>query len=69
MIVKKDVVVDDERLFLLSLTDGLAAYAKGLNALGGKEAVHILDSTHRGGGLLYCNMGQRCDRDTIRMHC
>jgi CheY-like chemotaxis protein len=48
MVVKKVLIVDDEKPFLLSLTDGLAAYAKDfevLTALNGKEAVKVLDST------------------------
>jgi CheY-like chemotaxis protein len=48
MVVKKVLIVDDEKPFLLSLTDGLAAYAKDfevLTALHGKEAVKVLDST------------------------
>jgi CheY-like chemotaxis protein len=46
--VKKVLIVDDEKPFLLSLTDGLAAYAKDfevLTALNGKEAVKVLDDT------------------------
>ena len=45
--MKKVLIVDDEKPFLLSLTDGLAAYAKDfevLTALNGKEAVKVLDS-------------------------
>lgn len=48
MVVKNVLIVDDEKPFLLSLTDGLAAYAKDfkvVTALDGKEAVKILDST------------------------
>jgi CheY-like chemotaxis protein len=47
MAVKSVLIVDDERPFLLSLTDGLAAYAEDfsvLTALNGKEAVKVLDS-------------------------
>jgi CheY-like chemotaxis protein len=46
--VKKVLIVDDEKPFLLSLTDGLAAYAKEfevVTALNGKEAVKVLDDT------------------------
>ena len=46
--MKKVLIVDDEKPFLLSLTDGLAAYAKDfevLTALNGKEAVKVLDDT------------------------
>jgi CheY-like chemotaxis protein len=46
--MKKVLIVDDEKPFLLSLTDGLAAYAKDfevVTALNGKEAVKVLDST------------------------
>jgi CheY-like chemotaxis protein len=45
--VKKVLIVDDEKPFLLSLTDGLAAYAKDfevLTALNGKEAVKALEA-------------------------
>ena len=48
MVVKKVLIVDDEKSFLLSLTDGLAAYAKDFEvvvALNGKEAVKVLGST------------------------
>jgi len=48
MVVKNVLIVDDEKPFLLSLTDGLAAYAKDfevLTALNGKEALKVLDST------------------------
>jgi len=48
MVVKKVLIVDDEKPFLLSLTDGLAAHAKDfevVTALNGKEAVKVLDST------------------------
>jgi CheY-like chemotaxis protein len=47
MVVKKVLIVDDEKPFLLSLTDGLAAYAKDfevLTALNGKEAVKALEA-------------------------
>lgn len=46
--MKKVLIVDDERPFLLSLTDGLAVYADDfsvLTALNGKEAVKALGST------------------------
>jgi len=46
--VKHVLIVDDEKPFLLSLTDGLASYAKDftvVTAMNGKEAVTILDST------------------------
>jgi DNA-binding NtrC family response regulator len=46
--VKNVLIVDDERPFLLSLTDGLAAYAKDfqvITALNGKEAAKALDAT------------------------
>jgi len=46
--VKNVLIVDDEKPFLLSLTDGLASYAKDftvVTAMNGKEAVTILDST------------------------
>ena len=46
--MKNVLIVDDERPFLLSLTDGLAAYAKDfqvVTALNGKEAVKVLNST------------------------
>jgi CheY-like chemotaxis protein len=48
IVVKKVLIVDDEKPFLLSLADGLAAYAKDfevITALNGKEAVKVLDST------------------------
>jgi len=48
MVVKKVLIVDDEKPFLLSLTDGLAVHAKDfevVTALNGKEAVKVLDST------------------------
>jgi YesN/AraC family two-component response regulator len=48
MIMKNVLIVDDERPFLLSLTDGLAVYANDftvVTALNGKEAVKVLDST------------------------
>jgi CheY-like chemotaxis protein len=48
IIVKNVLIVDDEKPFLLSLTDGLAAHAKDfqvVTALNGKEAVKVLDST------------------------
>jgi CheY-like chemotaxis protein len=48
MVVKNVLIVDDERPFLLSLTDGLATYANDftvVTALNGKEAVKVLDST------------------------
>jgi CheY-like chemotaxis protein len=47
MVVKNVLIVDDEGPFLLSLSDGLAAYAKDfqvLTALNGKEAVKALDA-------------------------
>jgi CheY-like chemotaxis protein len=46
--MKNVLIVDDERPFLLSLTDGLAVYANDftvVTALNGKEAVKVLDST------------------------
>jgi CheY-like chemotaxis protein len=46
--MKNVLIVDDEKPFLISLTDGLAAYGKDftvLSALNGREAVKILDST------------------------
>lgn len=48
MVVKKVLIVDDEKPFLLSLADGLGAYAKNfevVTALNGKEAVKVLDDT------------------------
>jgi CheY-like chemotaxis protein len=45
--VKNVLIVDDEKPFLLSLTDGLASYAEDftvVTAFNGKEAVKILDS-------------------------
>jgi len=48
MVVKNVLIVDDEKPFLISLTDGLAAYGEEftvLSALNGREAVKILDST------------------------
>ena len=46
--MKRVLIVDDEKPFLLSLTDGLTAYAKDfevVTALNGKEAVKVLDDT------------------------
>jgi CheY-like chemotaxis protein len=48
MVVKNVLIVDDESPFLLSLTDGLVAYAEDfqvVTALNGKEAVKILGSS------------------------
>jgi DNA-binding response OmpR family regulator len=48
MVVKNVLIVEDETPFLISLTDGLAAYGEDftvLSALNGREAVKILDST------------------------
>ena len=48
MVMQKVLIVDDEKPFLLSLTDGLAAYAKDfevVTALHGKEAAKVLEST------------------------
>jgi CheY-like chemotaxis protein len=46
--MKNVLIVDDEKPFLLSVTDGLAAYAKDfavLTAINGKEAIKVLGST------------------------
>ncbi|OGP53162.1 MAG: hypothetical protein A2Y65_06680 [Deltaproteobacteria bacterium RBG_13_52_11] len=48
MVVKNVLIVDDESPFLLSLTDGLVAYAEDfqvVTALNGKEAVKILGTS------------------------
>ncbi len=46
--MKNVLIVDDEKVFLLSLSDGLKSYSDEFNVLiafNGKEAVKILDST------------------------
>ena len=46
--MKNVLIVDDEKPFLLSVTDGLAAYAKDfavLTAINGKEAIKVLGSS------------------------
>ena len=46
--MKNVLIVDDEKPFLLSVTDGLAAYAKDfavLTAINGKEAIKVLGAT------------------------
>jgi CheY-like chemotaxis protein len=48
IVVKKVLIVDDEKPFLLSLADGLGAYAKDfevVTASNGKEAVKVLNSS------------------------